>query len=79
MCTKRAELLTFELVGNLAGGLTKTVGGVLGTAGRGLGQTINNTTGTKVVGDGLQSVTNGVEDGGHRIGRAAEDAGQWKK
>jgi hypothetical protein len=45
----------------------------------GLGDTINNTTGTKQVGDGLQSVTGGIEDGANQAGKGAENAGQWKK
>lgn len=65
-------------VGNLVGGVAKTVGGVVGTAGRGLGQTINNTTGTKVVGDSLQGVTDGIESGSNAVGKGAENAGQWK-
>ncbi|MBA7492097.1 hypothetical protein ES702_02646 [subsurface metagenome] len=51
----------------------------MGTAGRGLGDTINSTTGTKAVGDGLKGVTGGIEDAGHSAGKGAENAGQWKK
>lgn len=51
----------------------------MGTAGRGVGETINSTTGTKAVGDGLQSVTGGLEDGANSAGKGAENAGQWKK
>ena len=47
-------------------------------SGNGLGDTINSTTGTKQVGDGLKSVTGGVEDGSHNVGKATENAGQWK-
>ena len=57
----------------------KTVGGVVGTAGRGLGETINSTTGTKVVGDSLQSMTDGVESGADSVGKGAQNAGEWKK
>lgn len=53
-------------------------GGVVGAAGRGVGDTINSTTGTKAVGDGLQSVTGGVENGAKSLGKGAENAGQWK-
>ena len=53
--------------GNLAGGLSKTVGGGVGALGRGLGDTINATTGTQAVGDGLKSVTGGVESGSHSV------------
>lgn len=42
------------------------------------GETINNTTGTKAVGDGLQYVTGGVDNGAKSIGKGAENAGQWK-
>ena len=66
-------------MGNAAGGVTRTVGGLLGAAGRGVGDTINNTTGTKAVGDGLKSVTDGIEDGGNQVGKGFENAGQWKK
>jgi hypothetical protein len=51
----------------------------VGTAGRGLGQTINNTTGTKAVGDGLQGLTNGVEDGVANVARGVEDGSKGKK
>lgn len=44
-----------------------------------MGDTINNTTGTKAVGDGLQSLTGGIEDAGNTAGKGAENAGQWKK
>ena len=59
--------------------MTKTAGGIIGTAGRGVGETINSTTGTKAVGDGLQSITGGVENGANSAGKGAENAGQWKK
>ena len=45
----------------------------------GLGQTINDTTGTKAVGDGLQGLTDGIESGAHSVGKGAENAGEWKK
>lgn len=44
-----------------------------------MGDTINSTTGTKQVGDGLQSLTGGVEDGANRLGKGAENAGEGKK
>ena len=50
----------------------------MGTAGRGVGDTVNSTTGTKAAGDGLQSVTGGLEDGSHSVGKGAENAGEWK-
>ena len=59
--------------------MSKTAGGVVGTAGRGLGDTINNTTGTKAVGDGLQSLTDGIESGANSVGKGTEKAGEWKK
>jgi hypothetical protein len=61
------------------GGISRTAGGLVGTAGRGLGQTINNTTGTKAVGDGLQSLTNGLEDGVANVARGVEDGSKGKK
>ncbi|CAK4034059.1 Hypothetical predicted protein [Lecanosticta acicola] len=65
-------------VGNAAGGVSRTLGGIVGAAGRGVGDTINSTTGTKQAGDGLKSVTDGVEDAGGQVGKGAENAGQWK-
>lgn len=65
--------------GTAVGGITRTAGNVVGAAGKGVGDTINNTTGTKQVGDGLQSLTNGVDDGANRLGKGAENAGEWKK
>ncbi|WPH03115.1 Hypothetical protein R9X50_00599000 [Acrodontium crateriforme] len=65
-------------VGSGAAGLSNTVGGVVGSAGRGLGTTINDTTGTKAVGDGLQGVTDGVEDASSSAARGAKNAGEWK-
>ncbi|KAK4897002.1 hypothetical protein LTR27_005249 [Elasticomyces elasticus] len=66
-------------LGNAAGGLSKTLGGVVGATGKGIGNTINDTTGTKAAGDGLQGVTGGIEDGANSAGKGAENAGQWKK
>ena len=77
--TTKARLLTHHQVGNALGGITKTAGGLVGTAGRGVGETINNTTGTKAVGDGLQGLTGGIENAGNSAGKGAENAGQWKK
>jgi hypothetical protein len=72
--------LTFSSqLGAAVGGLSRTAGGLVGTAGRGLGQTINNTTGTKAVGDGLQGLTNGVEDGVANVARGVEDGSKGKK
>lgn len=52
---------------------------MVGTAGRGVGETVNNTTGTKAVGDGLQGLTDGIESGATSVGKGAEHAGEWKK
>jgi len=65
-------------VGNLLGGVGRTAGTVVGAAGRGVGDTINSTTGTQAVGNGLKSVTDGVEGGAHSVSKGAEDLGQWK-
>lgn len=46
--------------------------------GRGVGSTVNNTTGTRVVGDSLVGVTDGVEQGTTAVGKGVENAGQWK-
>ena len=54
-------------------------GGVVGAAGRGVGGTINNTTGTKQVGDGLQSLTNGIEDGTANLAKGVEQGSVGKK
>lgn len=66
-------------LGNAVGGITKTAGGLVGTAGKGVGDTINNTTGTKAVGDGLQGITGGIEDAGNSAAKGVENAGQGKK
>ncbi|KXS95660.1 hypothetical protein AC578_6252 [Pseudocercospora eumusae] len=49
-------------------------GGVVGALRRGVGDTINNTTGTKAVGEGFQGVSNGIEDedGATSIAKAVE-------
>lgn len=51
----------------------------MGAAGRGLGDTVNNTTGTKVVGDGLQGVTGGIEGGANSLAGGVERGSQGKK
>ena len=51
----------------------------MGTAGRGVGDTINSTTGTRAVGDGLQNLTGGIENGANSVGKGVEKAGEWKK
>jgi hypothetical protein len=50
----------------------------VGAAGRGVGSTVNKTTGTKAVGDGLEYVTGGVEDGTNRVAKGVEDVGKGK-
>jgi hypothetical protein len=55
------------------------VGGVVGAAGRGIGDTVNNTTGTQQAGDGLKSVTNGVEDGVAKVAKGVERGSVGKK
>lgn len=66
-------------VGGLLGGVSRTAGGVVGAAGRGVGDTINQTTGTKAVGDGLQSLTGGVEGATTNLAKGVEPAKQDKK
>ncbi|KXT08829.1 hypothetical protein AC579_1894 [Pseudocercospora musae] len=61
------------------GYLLIAVGGVVGALGRGVGDTINNTTGTKAVGQGLQGVTNGIENGATSIAKGVEDGSKGKK
>lgn len=59
--------------------MSRTVGGVVGAAGRGVGGTVNNTTGTKAVGDGLQSLTNAVEDASNNLAHGVEKGSEGKK
>jgi hypothetical protein len=60
--------------------LTNTVGGVVGAASRGVGETIAGATGGPGVsiGKGVADVGNGVEDGTQRLAKASKDAGEWK-
>lgn len=51
----------------------------MGALGRGVGETVNNTTGTKAVGDGLQGLTNGIEDGASNVAKGVEDGSKGKK
>ena len=53
-------------------------GNVVGTAGKGVGDTINSATGTQAVGDGLKNLTGGVENAGNNLGKGAENVGQGK-
>lgn len=60
--------------------MARTVGGVTGAAGRGVGDTITGATGSlgRPLGDGLGNAATGVENGARKIARGVEDAGQWK-
>lgn len=62
------------------GGLTNTIGGVVGAASRGIGETVAGATGGPGVnvGKGIAGVGNGIEDGTQRLAKAAKDAGEWK-
>lgn len=64
-------------VGNTVGGVTRTAGGVTGAATRGLGDTINNATGSKPIGDALGKAGSGVQSGAENVARGVEDAGKW--
>ncbi|KAH0837052.1 hypothetical protein Z517_04255 [Fonsecaea pedrosoi CBS 271.37] len=77
--TGAAKFVT-STVGNTIGGLTRTVGGITGAAGRGIGDTITGATGSagKPLGDGLANALTGVENGARKVARGVEDAGQWK-
>lgn len=44
-----------------------------------MGGTINNTTGTRQVGDGLQSLTNGLEDATNSVAKGVENGSMGKK
>jgi phage-related protein len=65
-------------VGNTVGGVTRTVGGVVGAAGRGVGHTITGATGRagKPVGDGIAGTTTGIENAANNVARGVEDAGR---
>ena len=52
---------------------------MVGAAGRGVGDTVNHTTGTKQGGDALKSLTDGVEDGVSRIAKGVEDGSKGKR
>ena len=51
-----------------------------GAAGRGIGDTITGATGSagKPLGDGLNNAASGLESGTKDLARGVEDAGQWK-
>ncbi|KAK3054028.1 hypothetical protein LTR09_004805 [Extremus antarcticus] len=66
-------------VGKAVSGVANTVGGVVGAAGRGIGDTVNSTTGTTQAGNGLKSLTNGVEDGVAKVAKGVEKGSVGKK
>ena len=59
-------------------GVTNTVGGVVGAAGRGLGETVTGVTGKagKPVGDGIKDVAEGIEGGAARVAKGVKNAGE---
>jgi len=65
---------------NTVGGVARTVGGVTGAAGRGIGDTITGATGSagKPLGDGIGNALTGIENGTRKVAQGVEDAGQWK-
>jgi len=67
-------------VGNTAGGLVNTVGGITGAAGRGIGDTIEGATGSagKSVGRAIANGATSVEDGAYKVAGGVKDAGQGK-
>ena len=67
-------------IGNTVGGLTNTVGGIVGAGGRGLGQTIEGATGSagKPIARGLADAATGVEDGSYMVGNGVKNAGKGK-
>ncbi|KAF2765554.1 hypothetical protein EJ03DRAFT_354774 [Teratosphaeria nubilosa] len=66
-------------VGAALGGVSRTVGGVVGATGRGVGDTVNSTTGTKVVGDGVRSLTEGVEGAAVSVAKGVEEGSQGRR
>ncbi|KAH9816353.1 hypothetical protein Tdes44962_MAKER05620 [Teratosphaeria destructans] len=66
-------------VGAALGGVSRTIGGVVGATGRGVGDTVNNTTGTRVVGDGVKSLTEGVEGAAGCVAKGVEQGSQGRR
>lgn len=68
-------------LGNGVGGVTRTVGDVVGAAGRGMGATITGVTGEygKPIGDALDSLGTGVQGGAADIAKGVENAGKGRK
>ncbi len=58
--------------------MTNTVGGVVGAAGRGVGETVNGVTGKvgKPVGDGIKDVAEGIEVGAASVAGGVKRAGE---
>ena len=67
-------------LGNTVGGLTNTVGGIVGAGGRGLGETIEGATGSggKSVGRSIADVATGIENGTTAAAKEVKKAGQMK-
>lgn len=57
--------------------MVNTAGGLVGAAGRGVGETVNGVTGKtgEPVGNGLKYVTNGVENGAADLASGVKKAG----
>lgn len=60
--------------------MSNTVGGVVGGASRGVGETVDGVTGQagKPLGDGIANIGTSLESAGQDVGKATRDAGQWK-
>ena len=56
-----------------------TLGGVVGATGRGVGHTINTTSRTEMVGNGVSAITNGVEKGVCEIAKGVEKGSKGEK
>ncbi|MCJ1352854.1 MAG: hypothetical protein MMC33_002838 [Icmadophila ericetorum] len=76
----KGTLFVTSTLGNAVGGVTKTVGGVVGAGGRGVGNTITGVTGSagKPVGDALNSLATGIEGGAYDLGKGVERAGEGR-
>jgi hypothetical protein len=77
--TAGAKFVT-STVGNTLGGVTNTVGGVVGALGRGVGETLEGATGStgRPVAQGLKDATNGIEKGANDVAGGVKRAGEWK-
>lgn len=67
-------------LGNTVGGLTNTVGGIVGAGGRGLGETVEGATGSagKSLGRSIADVATGIENGTAAAAKEVKNAGQLK-